>query len=164
MNEELVICEALEQTRNTLTAEDREIAARPTHAGEHTKPWDAYCAVQRLFKEEVDQLDELSRDKKDKNSFSVHTKALREWWSTLSKESRMRLRELRKSGMKPELINESKVCKYFVSLSALLLLTYIVVGTGKKTSRKRRLVLSSSSNTVWVFMWWLWLGMQPMMG
>lgn len=78
----------MEKTRITLNAEDREIAARPTQAGEYTKPWDAYRAAQRLFKEEVDELDELSRDKKDKNSFGARTKALREWWSTLSKEKK----------------------------------------------------------------------------
>ena len=64
MDEELSICEALEQTSTTLNAEDREIGARPTQAGEYTKPWDAYRTVQRLFKEEVDELDKLSRDKR----------------------------------------------------------------------------------------------------
>jgi len=80
--------EALEKAGITLNAEDRKIAARPTQAGEYTKPWDAYCTVQCLFKEELDELDELSRDKKDKSNFGACTKALREWWSTLSKEKK----------------------------------------------------------------------------
>ena len=87
MNEELSICKSLEQTRTALNAEDREIGARPTQAGKYTKPWDAYHAAQHLF-EEVDELDELSRDKKDKSDFGVHTKALRQWWSTLLKEKK----------------------------------------------------------------------------
>ena len=88
MDEELSISEALEQTSTTLNAKDREIGARPTQAGEYTKPWDAYCATQCLFKEEVDELDKLLRDKKDWSNFGVHTKALRQWWSTLSKEKK----------------------------------------------------------------------------
>ena len=88
MDEEISICKTLEQTSTTLNAKDCEIGARPTQTGKYTKPWDAYRAAQRLFKEELDELGGLLRDKKDKGNFGVHTKALRQWWSTLFKEKK----------------------------------------------------------------------------
>ena len=36
----------------------------------------------------MDELDKLSRDKKDKSNFGACTKALRQWWSTLSKKKK----------------------------------------------------------------------------
>ena len=78
----------MEQVGNMLTTKDCDITAITMQAGKYTKSWDAYCVVQHLFKEEVDELDENSRDKKNKSSFGAHTKALREWWNTLSKEEK----------------------------------------------------------------------------
>lgn len=58
------------------------------HAGEYNKPWDAYRAAQRLFKNEVQEIDNASRDKNDKKNFGARTRALREWWNTLPKEKK----------------------------------------------------------------------------
>lgn len=69
-----------------MTAEDCEVAARSTDAGDYNKSWDVYHAAQWLFKEVVDNLDNKSRDKTNKKNFNACTRAIREWWNALPKE------------------------------------------------------------------------------
>lgn len=67
------------------TPELREAKARPTNAGQYRKVWDAYGAAQRLFANEVNMVDEESRDKKDKKSLGKRTVAIRKWFDELPK-------------------------------------------------------------------------------
>ena len=65
----------MEWVGNMLITKDCEITAQPVQAGEYTKPWNAYHVVQHLFKEEVDEPDEISRNKKNKTVL-VHVQML----------------------------------------------------------------------------------------
>jgi hypothetical protein len=75
----------LENGGEGLTPEEREAAARPIHAGDYWKPWDAFRVAQRLFAAEVALVDEGSRDKKNKNTFGKRTGAIRKWFDELPK-------------------------------------------------------------------------------
>lgn len=82
--EEEAAIKAIEDKRNEkLTPDERADNARPTEAGDYRKLWDPFRVAQWIFKEEVNEVDEQSRDKSDKKNFGARTKALREWWNGL---------------------------------------------------------------------------------
>jgi predicted RNA-binding protein with RPS1 domain len=88
--EEEAVIEALEAKKNEskLSVEERELAARPDKAGDYRRPWDAYRAACRLFKEELDALDKSTRDHNDKSTFGKRTKTAHEWFDGLSKQKK----------------------------------------------------------------------------
>lgn len=82
----------LEKGGEYITPEEREAAARPTDAGDYWKEWDAFRVAQRLFPDEVADIDNASRDKTDKKAFGNRTSALRKWFKELptSKEEEVK--------------------------------------------------------------------------
>ena len=88
-NEEAAI-EALEtkSNRTKISAEEREAAAQPHKAGEYKREWDAFRAACRLFKEELDALNMLTRDQKDRSTFRKRTKTAHDWFDLLLKEKK----------------------------------------------------------------------------
>lgn len=75
----------LENQEEDLTPEEREAAARPTFAGDYWKEWDDFRVAQRLYPDEVSQVDNESRDKTDKSTFGKRTAAIRDWYDNLPK-------------------------------------------------------------------------------
>jgi hypothetical protein len=73
----------LENGEKNLTPAEREAAARPTDAGEYWKPWDVFRVAQRLFSDEVAEVDARSRDRLDKSTLGERTKAVRKWFNEL---------------------------------------------------------------------------------
>ena len=71
-----------------ISAEECEADAHPQKAGEYRKPWDAFRAGSRLFKEELNDLDNSSRDRADKATFGKRTKTAHEWFDALPKEKK----------------------------------------------------------------------------
>lgn len=81
--EEEVKLARLEEGGEELTPEEREAGAKSTDAGDYSKPWDTFRAAQRLFADEVAEVDLGSRDPTDKSSLGNRTKAVRAWYKTL---------------------------------------------------------------------------------
>ena len=75
----------LEKGGGELTPEEREAAAKPTDAGDYWTPSDTFRVAQRLFADEVSQIDRGSRDKKNKKTFSNRTVAIQKWFNELPK-------------------------------------------------------------------------------
>ena len=73
----------LEKGGGELTPEEREAAAKPTDAGDYWTPWDTFRVAQRLFADEVAQVDGGSRDKTNKKAFGNRTIAIRKWFNEL---------------------------------------------------------------------------------
>jgi hypothetical protein len=64
------------QSLGNLTPEEREAAAKPTAAGDYWREWDAFRAAQRLFADEIDEIDKNSRNKKKTRRIWVNTQSL----------------------------------------------------------------------------------------
>jgi hypothetical protein len=75
----------LEKGGEDSTPEEREAAARPTDAGDYWNAWNAFRVAQRLYADEVAQVDSRSRDKTDKKALGRRTVAIREWYNKLSR-------------------------------------------------------------------------------
>lgn len=73
----------LEGGEEDLTAEEREAIARPIDAGDYWKEWDGFRVAQRLFADEVAQIDSASRDKTNKKTIGNRTVAIRNWYKEL---------------------------------------------------------------------------------
>lgn len=73
----------VEEGGEDMTAEEREAAARPTDAGAYWKEWDPFRVAQRLFVDEVADVDHRCRDTKDKKSIGDRTRAVRKWFNEL---------------------------------------------------------------------------------
>jgi hypothetical protein len=82
--EEEAMLVQLENGDKVLTPEEREAAARPTDAGDYWNKWDAFRVAQRLFSDEVAQIDNESRDKTNKKTLGNRTAAVRKWFNELS--------------------------------------------------------------------------------
>lgn len=78
----------LEGGEEDLTPEEREANARPTDCRDYWKAWDAFRVAQRLFSNEVAQVDGGSRDKTDKKSLGKRTVAIRKWFNELPKSKK----------------------------------------------------------------------------
>ncbi|KIJ58464.1 hypothetical protein HYDPIDRAFT_34167 [Hydnomerulius pinastri MD-312] len=78
----------LHTTQHQISAEEREAVARPTQAGDYVKPWDAFRAAQRLFKDKFSAVNKTTRDVTDKKMLRQRTKTANEWWTSLSKEKK----------------------------------------------------------------------------
>ena len=75
----------LEKGKNDLTPEEREAAARPIDAGDYWAEWDAFRVAQRLFADEVAEIDSGSRDKQNKKTIGNRTVVIRKWFNELPK-------------------------------------------------------------------------------
>lgn len=95
--EEEAKLEQLKEGDKYLTPEEREAAARPIDAGDYWTPWDAFHAAQRLFADEVKQVDDKSRDKTNKKTLGNRTVAIRKWFNDLPKS---KLEEAEKAAAK----------------------------------------------------------------
>ena len=73
----------LEKGGEDLTPEEREAGARPTDAGDYWNEWDAFHAAQRLFEDEVAEVDLESRDPTDKKTLGNRTSAIWKWYREL---------------------------------------------------------------------------------
>jgi len=71
-----------------ISAAEHEAAARPQKAGEYKRPWDAFWAGCRLFKDELNDVDRSSRDQANKSTFGKRTKTTHKWFNGLSKEQK----------------------------------------------------------------------------
>lgn len=69
----------------SLTSAEWEAAARPTDSGDYWSEWDTFRAAQRIFAEEVSEIDSQSRDKSNKKKLGNRTVAVRKWFSELPK-------------------------------------------------------------------------------
>lgn len=68
-----------------LTPEDREVAARPSDAGDYWAEWNSFRAAQRLFAHEVAKVDSEARDTLNKKTLGTRTVAVRKWFNELPK-------------------------------------------------------------------------------
>jgi len=71
-----------------ISAAECEAAARPQKAREYKRPWDAFWAGCRLFKDELNDVDRSSWDQANKSTFGKRTKTAHEWFDGLSKEKK----------------------------------------------------------------------------
>ena len=71
-----------------VSAKEHEADARPQKAGDYRKPWDAFRAACRLFKDELNALDKSSRDAADKSTFGKRTRTAHVWFEGLPKEKK----------------------------------------------------------------------------
>jgi hypothetical protein len=69
--------------KDQTTPKEREAAARPTNAGDYWAEWDAFHVAQRLFADEVAEIDSGSQDKKNKKTFGNCTVVIRKWFNEL---------------------------------------------------------------------------------
>ena len=81
--EEKVRLARLKDGREYLTPEEHEVDARPTYAGDYWKVWTDFRAAERLFADEVAQIDNACRDKKNKKTLGDRMIAVRKWFDEL---------------------------------------------------------------------------------
>lgn len=75
------------ESRANKTPKEREANARPIHAGEYWSEWNAFRVAQRLFSNEVAEID-ARRDKTNKKTFGKRTVAIRKWFNELPRSKR----------------------------------------------------------------------------
>jgi len=127
----------LEAGGEDLTPEEREAAARPIHAGQYWKLWDAFHVAQRLWANEVALIDNRSRDKTNKKSLGNRTAALRNWFNGLSTS---RLDEAKKAAAKWNLEgapDKDKMLMYVLFAAFKGLLINFLPSYRKKNLRNR---------------------------
>ena len=132
-----------------ISAEECEQAARPKTAGDYRRPWDAFRATCKLFKDELDALDKASRDQTDKSTFGKRTKTAHEWFEGLSKEKK------REAELAADKWNQEGAPKHqqVVSVSHRPFIFYfhtsIFLVIGKKISNACRLNFYHCLNVQW---------------
>jgi hypothetical protein len=68
-----------------LTPEDREATAQPSDAGDYWTEWNPFRVAQRLFADEVAQVDGDAQDKLNKKMLGARTVVIRKWFNDLPK-------------------------------------------------------------------------------
>ena len=81
---EEVAIEAL-VSAETRTPKEREAAAWPLDVGDYWPEWNTFRTAQRLFSDEVAQIDSDAWDKQDKKMLGVRTVAIHQWFHNLPK-------------------------------------------------------------------------------
>ena len=156
----------MEQEDTELTAQEREAAARPTDAGDYWTSWNAFRTAQRLFSEDVAQVDADSRDKKNKKAFGARTVAVRDWFNNLPKSKMDEAERVAKKWNEEGTPSKDKMNMYlsfrlkFIFLMYLMLLEVI--------ARKTFVIVLWNSLRLFIVPWgfivWCWQPMRGQMG
>ena len=99
----------LEESGDDLTPEEREAAARPSDAGDYWTEWIPFRVAQRLFADEVAQVDSMSRDKKDKKTFGNRTVAVQNWFKNLPQSKKDEAEEVARKWNREGAPNKEKM-------------------------------------------------------